>query len=282
MLLSHYKTFAMNINNTMPTDVLDILFANRNRSYGAYQLRKNYNKRLSIALAVMISFCLLCSITYNLQAARQKEVALTDLVTEITLMHKTNEKPLVIPPTAKLKPIEQPRIATLKFTVPKLVNEQVITPPPTQDDANNIKIDVATRNGIHGDMPAPPVEQSIGTAETLIKTEDYTKEFHTVEKMAQFPGGPNAWMNFLRHNLRSETPADNGAPAGRYTVNVSFLVDREGNISEVKAMNDPGYGAAAEAIRVILRGPKWTPAEQNGRPVIYRQLQQITFVVATE
>ena len=74
--------------------------------------------------------------------------------------------------------------------------------------------------------------------------------------------------------------SDNGAPPGNYTVVVSFLVDKEGNISEVKAENDPGYGTADEAVRVIQRGPKWKPAVQNGRNVIYRQRQSITFQVA--
>ena len=77
-------------------------------------------------------------------------------------------------------------------------------------------------------------------------------------------------------------PTDNGAPTGNYTVIVSFLVDKRGAISEVKAENDPGYGTAAEAVRVIERGPAWTPAVQNGRNVIYRQKQAITFVISEQ
>ncbi len=269
----------MNINNTMQTDVLDILFANRNKSYGAYMLRKNYNKRLSIALGIMLSVCLLFSIAYKLQASNQSRVASADLYTEITLVNKVKEKPLVTLPLTKPKPVEQPRIATLKFTVPKLVNEQVITPPPTQDEANNLKIDVTTRDGIATDYVTPPVEQGIDGNEQLVKKENYEGVFTVVQQEARFPGGPDAWKRFLEVTLRTNVPTDDGAPAGAYTVIVSFLVDTQGNISEVKADNDPGYGTAAEAVRAIQKARGWLPAMQNNHPVMYRQKQSITFVV---
>ena len=70
--------------------------------------------------------------------------------------------------------------------------------------------------------------------------------------------------------------------SGYDTVTVSFLVDKNGNISQVQALNDPGYGCAQEAVRVIQKGPKWTPAIQNGRNVIYRQKQSITFQVSEQ
>jgi len=59
-------------------------------------------------------------------------------------------------------------------------------------------------------------------------------------------------------------------------------VDKTGGISEVKAENDPGYGTKDEAVRVIKRGPNWKPAVQNGRNVIYRHKQSITFMVSEE
>ena len=74
-------------------------------------------------------------------------------------------------------------------------------------------------------------------------------------------------------------PVENGAPVGKYTVLLSFLVDRDGNISEIQALTDPGYGTVQEAMKVIKRSKQWIPAIQNGRNVIYRQKQSITFVV---
>jgi hypothetical protein len=107
-------------------------------------------------------------------------------------------------------------------------------------------------------------------------SEDYDREFTSVQVEARFPGD---WNKFLERNLNIQAPAENGAPAGRYVVTVSFLVSKDGSISEVQALNDPGYGCADEAIRVIKKGPKWTPAVQNGRNVTYRQKQNIEFSV---
>ena len=77
-------------------------------------------------------------------------------------------------------------------------------------------------------------------------------------------------------------PVENGAPAGKYAVVVSFVVARDGKISDVKAENDPGYGTKEEAVRVIQRGPNWKAAVQNGRNVIYRHRQAIVFQVSDE
>jgi len=127
---------------------------------------------------------------------------------------------------------------------------------------------------------APPVEQSTGQVEApKAQEEDYDKEFKTVQIEAKFPGGNAGWQKYLERNLNANAPVDNGAPPANYTVIVSFLVDKNGNISEVQALNDPGYGTAEEAVRVIKKGPAWSPAVQNGRNVIYRQKQSVTFQV---
>jgi protein TonB len=127
-------------------------------------------------------------------------------------------------------------------------------------------------------MVAPPVEKSTGVAEAP-KHPDIDEIVVNVQIQAQFPGGLEGWKRYLERNLNKDLPSENGAPPADYTVIVSFIVDRSGNISDVKAENDPGYGTKQEAIKVILKSPKWTPAIQNGREVVYRQKQNITFRV---
>jgi protein TonB len=103
-----------------------------------------------------------------------------------------------------------------------------------------------------------------------------------VQIQAKFPGGIEAWTKYLQRNIKVEVPTENRAPAGIYTVVVSFIVDKEGNLSDIKAENDPGYGTAAEAVRVISQGPKWIPAVKDERNVIFRQRQSITFAVVEQ
>lgn len=103
--------------------------------------------------------------------------------------------------------------------------------------------------------------------------------YFTFLKTASFPGDVSAWSEYLQTHLKANIPTRRKAPAGTYQVVVSFIVGKDGKITEVKAENDPGYGTAEEAVRVIKNRPDWIPAVQNNKKVLYRQRQPITFQV---
>ena len=90
------------------------------------------------------------------------------------------------------------------------------------------------------------------------------------------------WRRHLETKLLPviERAAKAGMKAGQYTVNVRFLVEKDGSISNVAALNDPGYGLAYGAVNVVRTGPKWIPGEQNGRKVRSYHTQPITFVIS--
>ncbi len=109
--------------------------------------------------------------------------------------------------------------------------------------------------------------------------QDYYKEFTSVQVEAKFPGGQDAWREFLEQHVHPKVPAKHKAPPGNYTVTIRFLVDKTGKVTEVEALNDPGYGTAEDAVNAFKHTPNWIPAIQNGKPVIYRQKQNITYQV---
>ncbi len=111
---------------------------------------------------------------------------------------------------------------------------------------------------------------------------DGDKVFDKVEIEARFPGGDANWRKYLINTLKAEVPTNNFAPPGAYTVVIQFLVDKEGNISEVKPMTNHGFGMEEEVIRVISKGPRWIPAVQDGRQVKAFRKQPITFQVTGE
>ena len=266
----------------MSADLLDILFEGKNKEYGAYDLRKTYNKRITIAVVATLVLCLIIGVAFAVSKLSGGDTKPQIVLQDVNLENvKEQPKPEPPPPPPPPK-IEPPKIEIKQFTPPKIVkDEEVKEPPPQQEELEDTKIGTINQEGIKSDVVAPPVEaQGTGVVEAPKVTEDYDKEFKTVQIQAQFPGGNEAWFKYLQRNLRSDAPTENGAPTGNYTVMVSFLVSKDGTISEVKAENDPGYGTAAEAVRVIQRGPAWNPAVQNGRKVIYRQRQPITFQVA--
>ena len=114
---------------------------------------------------------------------------------------------------------------------------------------------------------------------SLVQINDSSKVFEKVETEASFPGGEMGWRNFLQQNLKADVPAQNGAPAGKYTVWVQFIVDSHGNVADVKSLTNNGYGMEKEVERIIKIGPPWQPASQNGRNVKAYRKQPVTFVL---
>ncbi len=274
----------MDTQKILNADILDIIFDGRNKAYGAYELRKNYNERLIKAILIVVAATILIFVGAMVSKSVTKEkteMIVQDVQLE-NIQQKEEPKPEPPPPPPPPKQ-EPPKVEIAKFTPPKIVKDEEVKPEEKIQETEkleDVKIGVVNQEGIKTDVVAPPVEKGTGVVEApKVEKEDYDNEFKTVQREAKFPGGTQAWVRFLERNLDSNVPNDNNAPPGSYTVIVSFLVDKNGNISEVKSENDPGYGTAQEAVRVIRRGPKWEPAEQNGRNVIYRQRQSITFRV---
>ena len=103
--------------------------------------------------------------------------------------------------------------------------------------------------------------------------------FTTVKIPPVFSKVQNGWAKYLERALDRDLPKRRGAPAGQYAVKVNFEIDQDGKVINVKALNDPGYGTAEEAMRIFESSPKWTPAIQNGENVKYAQTQEVVFVV---
>ncbi len=133
------------------------------------------------------------------------------------------------------------------------------------------------------DVKIKAVNKKADKADNADNDEKSTDKIYTsVQIQSIFPGGTDAWVKFLTRTLNRDLPVENGAPPGIYKVIVSFVVARDGSISDVRAENNPGFGTAEEAVRVISKGPKWIPAEQNGHKVIYRHRQVIAFQVTED
>lgn len=123
-----------------------------------------------------------------------------------------------------------------------------------------------------------------GSVEPLKKDDDDNpiKEKQEDLKAADFAGGVKGWVRFLEKNLRTPTRfTDLMRPnGGRGTVVLCFMVDKDGNIYDPYIDQSVEWSVDMETLRVIKLSPKWTPAYQNGQPVIYRHKQSITHQVS--
>ncbi len=275
----------MEANKILSADILDLVFEDRNKEYGAYQLRKTYNKRITTALIITASIALLALLGSVLASSIDNQKNNKLEIKEVTLQDiKQEEEKKFEPPPPPPPPVEPPKVEMKQFTPPKIVkDEEVQQPPPPVEELKEAKIDLKDQEGIKDIGIAAPVEIDQGKQVIEEKKEDDpNKIFEKVEIEASFKGGEAAWRKYLERNLNANTPVDNGAPEGTFTVWVQFVVDREGAISDVKALTSHGFGMEQEAVKVISKGPKWEAAVQNGRKVKAYRKQPITFVVQSE
>lgn len=276
----------MEANKILNADFLDILFEGKNKEYGAYDLRKTYNKRMIRAL-IVTGIILLLVFIGTVLANRLNKYMEDDKINVVETQMaevKSDEPPPPPPPPPPPTPPPPPEINQVKFTPPKIVKDEEVKP---EEKIQEIKEDQAiSTQTVESDNKVQIVQAPVEDKGTQVveapKTDDENKVFNKVEVEAAFPGGNAAWGRYLKNNLNANTPVDNGAPGGTYQVIVRFIVSKDGSISDVVPETKFGYGMEDEAAKIIKKGPKWTPALQNGRNVNAYRRQPITFVVAEE
>lgn len=280
------KTELMEKTNIPNASFLDILFEGRNKAYGAYELRMNYEKRMWKALGITLLLILLIGAgAYFKNSHAKKDNAFVNISPDVTISSITTEpeeEEIPLPPKPE-KQVAAVQVQTIKLTTPVIVDSEDITPPPTQEDLHTARISNVTQDGVKDAsiaMPPTHIDGNRGIVIDVRKPEpENTTPFVKVEIDAKYPGGATAWRNFLERNLHGEIPVDNGASYGTYTVIIQFVVDKNGNVSDVKPLTNFGFGMEAEAIRVIKKSGRWLPAIQNGEEVKAYRKQPITFQV---
>ncbi|MEO7394242.1 MAG: energy transducer TonB, partial [Chitinophagaceae bacterium] len=234
----------MEANKILSADVLDIIFEGKNKDYGAYDLRKTYNRRINRALIITGSIAVLAlggSVLASVFKTSDDNLVKIDEMTiqEVKQEDKKEPPPPPPPPPPKQEP---PKVEMKQFTPPVIKkDEEVEKPPPPQEELKEAKIDVVNQEGIKDENIATPV--AIDEGKQIVeekKEEDENKIFDKVEIEASFPGGDSKWRQYLERNANGQVATDNGAPEGTYTTVVQFVVDKEGNISDVRALTNHG------------------------------------------
>lgn len=247
----------------------DIVFEGRNREYGAYMLRKVYTKHVTrgliIAIALFMIFLAAPVISKYIfpEEAVEEHVAVVDVNTlaEPPPIDKTTPPP---PPPPPAEPPPPPIQKTIKFTPPVIKKDEEVRKEEVPDvqDLKEAAVDVKTQEGT---TTKPDLSGLEGTGDAAVADVVEDKVFEFVEQQPEFPGGQDAMMKFLGQNIRYPSVAQRNGLEGR--VILSFVVDQNGEISDIKVLKPLGGGTDEEAIRVIKTMPKWRPGKQNGRAV---------------
>lgn len=280
---SQHNGSFMEINKILSADFLDILFEGRNKEYGAYELRKNYQKRLTTALLITAGVALLIFLAVivgrSVGTSDKNKVKVSDVNLENI---KQEEQQKIEPPPPPPPKQEPPKIEIQKFTPPKIVEDEKFEEKnevKEQEVITNVgKID---QEGIKDPevVNPPKVEQETKVVEA--PKEDENQVFTKVEVEAQFPGGEAKWNKYVYNEIMKNIDdlTDEGQEG---SCEVQFIVDKEGNVSSVEPLTMKGSKLAEVAVNAIKRGPKWVPAIQNGRQVKAWRRQKVTFRLPDE
>jgi protein TonB len=256
VLLALSIAMAMDLswNNVLTTTRNDMVFADRNREYGAFVLRRDYSKRLLMAVVgSVLVFGLAVGLPKIIAAfSGEAEVVEAKKIVDVNLDLFEEEKKEEPPPP----PVEPPppvKIESVQFTQLEAVDEPVDEPPPTQEVLTETNAGTVTQEGEKIDEPPPPVE----AAEPQI--------FTIVEEMPSFPGGEAELFKYLGKTVKYPPMAQDAGITG--VVYMTFVVDEQGKVRDPKVLRGIGGGCDEEAIRVVKAMPAWEPGKQRGKPV---------------
>lgn len=239
---------------------LEIVFEGRNKIYGAYDLRKSITKNTTKAFVIgTIVFAILVSIPTLMRLLPEKvdNTTLDTKITAIKLPPKKEKPKENLPPP----PPPPPKVDQVKFVKPVVakadeVVEEIVVIKEIKD--KNIG-----KETIKGDPDAVLTVEPVGKGVAAVVEEDNTV-YNTagIEVKPDFPGGIQKFYDFISKNYH--TPEEEGLKGKVY---VTFVVEKDGSLTDIKVLRDIGYGTGKEAIRVLNKCPRWTPGEQNGKKV---------------
>ena len=266
----------------------DMLFEGKNKAYGAYDLRKKYSSHLTKAFILGVSGVVFISLSsFFVVKSKTKEAVPQHNPYTVHDLEKWYEPPVDLP-----KEEEQAR------PVKKEVFEQVVIPEfvetvadtkeiveaevPTEEQVakavvSTIKQKGKVSNGIFENSGSKVLEGlAIKAPEPPVEVKEELP-FLSSEIMPEFKGGLQKMYKWLGRNLRYPNNATANGVEGK--VIVTFIVEKDGSISDVRVLKGIGFGCDEEAERVIKKMPKWQAGMQNGKPVRVRYTIPLSFQI---
>jgi periplasmic protein TonB len=252
-------------NNATSDKRNDIVFEGRNQNYGAYQIRRSYNRTLTAVITGLVCFS---ASLFGLKSYIDNQPTVIEPPKKEytnTPFDYTPDLPEKKMPPIELPPTAAPLAATTQF-VPPVIDDNADENTRTQDDVNNTTVSNVTHDGDSTSVDPPIVGIPTGTGSGVTEIEG-PETFIVVEEMPEFIGGTSAMAKFIQSNLQYPTDARELGLGGKCFL--KFVVSGSGEISNVEVLKGvPGCAACdKEAIRVIKNMPHWKGGKQNGRPV---------------
>jgi protein TonB len=260
---------------------LELVFDNRNKAYGAYELRQHYARNMVLAMsATFLGIGLLfgAGAIFSHQHIAPVVQLPNDHIVPVTI---TEIKPPVAPPKAidLPKPVSPPK--TTAFMPPVVVDDHLVTTPPPDVTHFVGAVGTVTTPGTNNNTDVPiVVDVPAGGGSAVPTVDNSVHNTIGLESMPEPIGGDKAWSKFLNKNLRFPAVAQEEGQSGR--VYMSFIIEKDGTLTNITVERAAGNGFDEEATRVLKLAKAWKPGIQNGQPVRVKFIIPINFTIADQ
>jgi protein TonB len=245
------------------TQWIDLVFENRNKEYGAYQLRRESAKTTVMAFFSGLLLITAIGVIFTIANAFGKPIVLEVVPTIDEILTLT---PYTVRPEEPQKSVTTSQTNTLQETTVLLPMEvsstpDVITPIPINNETDNSQplqsgTEGGTGTGISTELSNNPIVP-IDDGKTINNTAE-------LDKLPEFPGGIDKFYTYVGNNF--EKPEIEGMSSIK--VYVSFIIEKDGTMTDIQVKRDPGYGLGKEAIRVLKSlKTKWSPGMIGSKTV---------------
>ena len=264
----------------------DLMFENRNKEYGAYVLRRQTTARnIKSIVAVLIIFALVMvyMVAKNAYDDYQAKHQAQTQVTELTALQEQKKEAKVerkeVVKQEKIEQVVEKVKSSIKFTAPVIKKDDEVRPEDemkSQDEIMNSKVAVGFANVVGNDESGEVLKAKEALVTEPVKPkEEENKVFDVVEQMPSFPGGTAALMAYLQKAIKYPPVAEENGIQGR--VICTFVVERDGSVTDVRIAKSVDPSLDKEAQRVVSAMPKWIPGKQNGQSVRVKYTLPVTF-----
>ena len=264
----------------------DLMFENRNKEYGAYVLRRQTtarNIKSIIAVLILFAIVMIYMVAKNAYDDYQKAHMAQTQVTELTALQEQKKEAKVerkeVVKQEKIEQVVEKVKSSIKFTAPVIKKDDEVRPEDemkSQDEIMNSKVAVGFANVIGNDESGEVLKaKEMIVNEPVKPKEEENKVFDVVEQMPSFPGGMAALMAYLQKNIKYPPVAEENGIQGR--VVCSFVVERDGSVTDIKVAKSVDPSLDKEAVRVVGAMPSWIPGKQNGQSVRVKYTLPVTF-----
>ena len=257
---------------------VDLVFAGKNQDYGAYKLRKGTSGRNIKALVILIIAAALVGgflawkVIQQKNAEQQQAYMEAMQLAQLQQEAKKQEKKKQEQVKPKVEPKKEIPVAreTQKFVAPVIKKDELVKETNQMKQMDQLDAKIAVGTETHEGAKDRTIEAvrndiAVATPPPAPKEEVTQKVFDVVEVMPSFPGGQGALIQYLNSHVKYPVVAQENGIQGRVTI--SFVVERDGSITDVKVARSVDPSLDKEAARVVSSMPRWTPGKQNGSAV---------------